>query len=284
MSRRVTVDAYAKVNLTLEVTGKRDDGYHELRSVFATIDLADRVRAGRARTLDVRVTPPLDVREDLTERAARAFARALGREPSASVRTRKRIPVAAGLGGGSSDAAATLRALAALWGVPPPDADLAASLGSDVPFFVSGAPVALVEGRGERVRPLREHPLWLVLVPPRGALATPAVFGVLERGEWSDGSRSAALARAFDDGSVTPALVRELARNDLAGAAERCAPALRDLRERATRRGIALHVSGSGPAMFAVGDDERDAIRIGRALRRDGMRVRVLRAATSFAR
>src|SRR5437763_13069735 len=107
----------AKVNLTLEVLGSRGDGYHELASVFATVDLRDRVRAAPSRVLDVRIAPDVSAAagDDLASRAVRALADACERPALAHVRVRKRIPVAAGLGGGSSDAGAVLHALSRAW-------------------------------------------------------------------------------------------------------------------------------------------------------------------------
>ncbi len=117
MRRAVALLAPAKINLALAVTAKRADGYHELRSVFATLDLADRVRVAPYRRLEVRIAPDVGAPpgDDLASRAVRAFAGAIGREPAAFVQIRKCIPVAAGLGGGSSDAGAVLRALATIW-------------------------------------------------------------------------------------------------------------------------------------------------------------------------
>src|SRR5256884_6899891 len=149
--------APAKVNLTLEVLGSRPDGYHELASVFATVDLRDRVRVAPWRALDVKIVPTVDAPrgDDLASRAVRALADASGRPALAHVRVAKRIPVAAGLGGGSSDAGAVLRGLARVWRCELDLVALGATIGSDIPFFAAGADFALVEGRGERVRALR---------------------------------------------------------------------------------------------------------------------------------
>lgn len=288
MSRVVRVSAPAKVNLTLEVLGRRPDGFHDLASVFATVALADDVRVRGARTLDVRLTPGVDAPpgEDLASRAVRAFAAARGRDACAGVRIRKRIPVAAGLGGGSSDAAAVLRALAMLWRVEAADLALAASLGSDVPFFTTGAPYALVTGRGEHVAPLPPPalPLWIALVRAPVRLATAAVFarlgGTAATGRHgtsaAEGVATARLAAAFRDGTVTPALVRECARNGLEAAAESACPWIADARSAARARGVTLLLSGSGPSLFAVADDRAHALRIARALRRAGLRPRAL--------
>lgn len=278
MSRSVYVLARAKVNLTLEVLGRRADGYHELRSVFATLDLADLIRVGASRRLDVRLIPNVGgpPGEDLVTRAVRAFAAASSREPRAVVRVRKRIPVAAGLGGGSSDAAAVMRALAAIWHVAPPTAAAAAAVGSDVPFFASGAPFALVGGRGEEVEPLPvpSVDLWVVLVQPAVALRTADVFAA-HAAPATDGAASERLAAAFRAGAVTPELLRECARNDLLAAAERACGWIADARAAARSRGIDLQLSGSGPSLFAIADGRGHALRIARALRRAGLRPRV---------
>ena len=280
MSRSVVTRAYAKVNLTLEVLRRRTDGYHELASVFATVDLADTVRVTAAPSLDVRITPDVGAAkgDDLASRAVRAYAAATGREPRALVRIRKRIPVAAGLGGGSSDAAAVLRGLASVWHTPLPTSEVEASIGSDVPFFASGGPFAYVTGRGEHARPLPppDVPLWIALVFPPVRLATASVFAGFDPAECGDGSASARLMRAFSEGTVTPALVRECARNDLERAAERACSWIADARASARSRGITLQLSGSGPSLFAIADDRTHALRLARALRRAGLRSRGL--------
>jgi 4-diphosphocytidyl-2-C-methyl-D-erythritol kinase len=279
VSRAVVLMTPAKVNLTLEVLGTRADGYHDLASVFATVDLRDRVRVAPWRELDVRIAPAVGAvqGDDLASRAVRALADASGRPALGHVRVRKRIPVASGLGGGSSDAAAVLRGLARVWRLEGVDlTQVAARLGSDVPFFVSCAAYALVRGRGELVEKLPEpDPLWIALVHLPERLSTAAVFAA-HRAEPSKGERTAALAKALRDRRVTVPLVRELLHNDLLDAAERVAPAIAEARETASRMGIALAMSGSGPSLFALGDDRADAIRIARRLRRGDLHARVL--------
>jgi 4-diphosphocytidyl-2-C-methyl-D-erythritol kinase len=270
----------AKVNLTLEVLGPRTDGYHELASVFATIDLRDRVRVAPWRALDVRIAPAVGAApgDDLASRAVRALADASGHAPLAHVRVRKRIPVASGLGGGSSDAGAVLRSLARAWRLDGVDLTaLAARVGSDVPFFVSRAAYALVRGRGELVETLPAPlPFWVALVVLPQRVATAEVFAA-HLAKPSKGERSAKLAKALRDRKVTVAVVRECLHNDLLASAERVAPAIADARKTASALGIDLAMSGSGPSLFALGDDRADAIRIARRLRRAGLRARVLR-------
>ena len=281
MSRTVRLLAPAKVNLTLEVVGKRPDGYHELRSVFALVDLADRVRVARADRLDIEVRPdPMRdgaaAESELSRRAVVALARAAGRPAAAHVRVAKRIPVAAGLGGGSSDAGAVLRGLAEVWRHDADLVALGATVGSDVPFFASGAAFALVEGRGERVRPLPEprERLWIVLVRVAARVATVDVFAALRSDEWGDGRSSAALAAALADGSVTPETVRMRSRNDLLAAASRVCRDIGEARLLAGAKGVTLALSGSGPSLFAVAESRQDALRTARVLRAQGLDAR----------
>ena len=274
MGRSVRVTAKAKLNLALAVVGKRDDGYHELRSVFVTLDLADDVRVAPHKRLEVRNTLPLDG-EDLAARAVTALARATGREPFAFVSIRKRIPLAAGMGGGSSDAAATLHGLAQLWRV---DADLmriGAELGSDVPFFASGARAAFVSGRGELVRALAppRDPIDVVVLRPPLRLPTAEVFGSFTMSDRVAASRVEQLVSAFEQGRVTPDVIRTYAANDLLAAAERQCEAITTWRTAAAARGIPLFLTGSGPTLFAVADDRGDAVRVARILTRAGMRA-----------
>jgi 4-diphosphocytidyl-2-C-methyl-D-erythritol kinase len=274
--RVVTLLAPAKVNLALAVTGTRGDGYHELRSVFATIDLADRVRVAPHRRLEVRIAPDVGAApgDDLASRAVRAMATATGREPAAFVHIRKRVPVAAGLGGGSSDAGAVLRALASIWKRDDVDlVALAATLGSDVPFFALGARVAFVSGRGERVERLPDPAtaIHLVVVRSQARLATKDVFAELRADDRGAAAAVDVLRDAFAGLTVTPQLLRDNARNDLLEPAQRLCPGIADARSRAADRGISLALSGSGPTLFAVADDRRDALRTARTLRRLGL-------------
>lgn len=278
MSRAVVLAAPAKVNLTLEVLARRPDGYRELASVFATVDVRDRVRVAPSRVLDVRVSPDVGaaVEDELATRAVRALAQALGRPAAAHVRVAKRIPVAAGLGGGSSDAGAVLRGLARIWRLDGVDlCAVGAGIGSDVPFFASGAAFALVTGRGERIEPLPspQASLWVALVRIRARVATAAVFARY-RGSRAAAHDSAALSEAFRNGGATPEVVRAHLVNDLLDIAEDVAPAIRDARALAERAGVPLALSGSGPSLFAVADDRADAIRIARRLRRAGLDAR----------
>ena len=276
MSRRIRVRAPAKVNLTLEVLGRRADGYHEIRSLMATCDLADQVRVGAAKTLDVHTSPDVGAPRglDLASRAARALADATGHEARAHVRIRKRIPVAAGLGGGSSDAGATLRALARLWRVDADLAEVGARVGSDVPFFARGCAVAWIGGRGEAVHELPPaEGLWIVLVTLPVRVPTAEVYAALA-GRSSDGGATATAADLFARHAATGSALRALLRNDLSDAAERVCPLIHETRSIASQAGVDLALSGSGPSLFAIADDRAHALRIARALRAGGLRAR----------
>jgi 4-diphosphocytidyl-2-C-methyl-D-erythritol kinase len=290
VSRSVRLAAPAKINLTLEVVGARDDGYHDLRSVFATIDLVDHVRVAASKRLDVQVRPDPTMGSasdgELSARAVLALAAATGHAPAAHVRVAKRIPVAAGLGGGSSDAGATLRGLAQVWRV---DADLlavGATLGSDEPFFASNARFASISGRGEHVRelPPPADPVWIVLVRVVARVATAEVFRALRKQEWSDGERSASLTRAFDAQRITPATIRSHLGNDLLDAASRVCRDIGETRLIAGARGVTLALSGSGPSMFSVADSRADALRLARILRGQGLDARAHELGPSIGR
>lgn len=178
---RVNVDAPAKLNLFLEVLGKRPDGFHELATLMVAIDLCDEITVSPGDELSlVCDVPELTVGPDnLVLKAARKLQQVTGRTDGAAIRLTKRVPWAAGLGGGSSDAAATLMALNELWqlGLPRTElARIAGELGSDVPFFLF-EPAAWCTGRGEIVTPVPLRGEWnfVLLKPPEG-LGTADVY------------------------------------------------------------------------------------------------------------
>ena len=187
--KETTEKAFAKLNISLDVTGRRPDGYHDMRMVMQTVTLCDDVSvslredgAVHART-NLRYLP-CDER-NIAVKAARAFfAKAEMKNAGADIGIRKRIPVCAGMGGGSSDGAAVLRALNRLCGKPfslPELEALGASLGSDIPFCVAGG-TALAEGRGEVLSPLPDLPACrFVIVKPRFSVSTPELFSKLDR-------------------------------------------------------------------------------------------------------
>ena len=252
----VRVRAYAKVNLALEVLGRRSDGFHEVRTILQTVDLWDDLEIVPADGVSVECEG-LEVaqEEELSYRAALLLRETSRTSQGATIRLRKRIPVAAGLGGGSADAAATLRALSRLWNVNLSQEalhGLAAQLGSDVPFFLDGG-TALATGRGDvitAVPPLPET--WLVLLPASAALAskTAELYGKLRREHFGDGSSVGAMADALRSGE---AVREEWMVNTFERVADDVYPGHAERRRAlAAAVGGSAHLSGAGPSLFAV--------------------------------
>jgi 4-diphosphocytidyl-2-C-methyl-D-erythritol kinase len=278
MPDRVTLVAPAKVNLRLKVLAREESGFHALETVFCALSLADELEVHRTGDPGVRLTveggvdtgPP---ERNLVVRAAERFYRTLRRPPKLDVRLRKRIPSAAGLGGGSSDAAAMLRALNALEGCPLATGDLlaiGAELGSDVPFFLCGSPLALAWSRGERLLALPPLPPRPVLVAhPGAAMPTPEAFRRLASTRGSYAAAGAALA--LDDLTDWDG-ISAVAENDFDAIAVAEMPLLADALAtmRAAGAEVAL-LAGSGAAVFGIFRDaaERDAA--GAAVERLGM-------------
>lgn len=257
------IEAPAKLNLSLRVTGRRADGYHELDSRFVLLELADRLlllpgcSGFRLEGRDASDLP-LDDR-NLAVRGLRA---GLGTEPELVCLTlEKAIPAAAGLGGGSSDAAAAWRLGRASRGLPdvatPPELDELAGIGADVPFFASGAAAARVTGIGDRIEPIEPAATEVVLVHPGFGLSTAAVFAELRADEW--GTRE----------------------NDLLGPALRLTPSLAAVVERVRAAGGEPRLTGSGPTVFSLSDDPERADALAERLVDDGLAVTRTRTRTT---
>jgi 4-diphosphocytidyl-2-C-methyl-D-erythritol kinase len=249
--------ARAKVNLWLNVVGRRADGYHLLESLIAFTDLADEIEAAPADRLTLAVEGPLaavladEGDDNLVLKAARLLADRAGVAPRAALALVKRIPVAAGLGGGSADAAATLHALIDLWRVALPVEelfDLTARLGADVPMCFAGR-AALASGVGERLAPAPPlPPCAILLVNPRVALPTPDVFKA-RRGAFSE---PRPLRPWTDLASFASALAER--GNDLTDAAIALRPVVAEVLAFLRKSDGALHaaMSGSGATCFAL--------------------------------
>lgn len=254
----VTVEAWAKVNLYLHVTGRRDDGYHLLDSLVAFAGIGDTVTVSPADRLILDLNGPTapalaaETGDNIVLRAARALADVAGIAAHAHIRLTKRLPVAAGIGGGSADAAATLRALCRLWNVSLDAARLhalALSLGADVPVCLGGRPARMF-GIGERLEPAPAlPPAWLVLVNPREALSTPAVFQA-RHGCFSD---PAPLTAPPPDAGELAAMLKQR-RNDLTAAAIALCPAVSVALDHLARQPGCLlaRMSGSGATCFGL--------------------------------
>jgi 4-diphosphocytidyl-2-C-methyl-D-erythritol kinase len=257
---RVTAFAPAKVNLYLHVTGRRADGYHLLDSLIAFPDIGDEICVEPSADLSLDIGGPEaaslidEARENLVLRAARLLADHIGRAPGASLRLGKHLPVAGGIGGGSSDAAAALRALAAIWGVSISEAalcELGLKLGADLPACLHGRPV-WVGGIGERIEPAELPMAGLLLANPRKALPTASVFGAFAAR--SDPLGTAGQFAPIPKDAIGLARALMSRRNDLTCAAISLVPEIGAVLARLARLpGVLLaRMSGSGPTCFAL--------------------------------
>jgi 4-diphosphocytidyl-2-C-methyl-D-erythritol kinase len=269
----VLVRAPAKVNLFLEVLGRRADGYHELATLMTAVSLYDTLRLRDDPSGEVRLhcdRPDLSVGPaNLVSRAAELLRRRAGRNLGVDIRLWKRIPMQAGLGGGSSDAAATLAGLNALWRLGLTGAELAglgADLGSDVPFFFA-APAAWCTGRGEKVESAAlGRPLDFVLVSPSVGLSTAEVFGSVAVPAESPRPLSGDDARRAAESGDVEELGRRL-HNRLQAPAERLQPEVAEWRERLAALGPAgCLMTGSGTSVFALCRSPEEALRVARGL------------------
>ena len=266
----VSRSAPAKLNLSLAVLERRADGFHRIESLMVGVSLADTVRisksADRGIRLRVRFAGPLadsrarplarDVPDDasnLVVRGVTMLAREAGIDPALEIELVKEIPSGAGLGGGSSDAAAALRAAATVWQLDWPGERLAAiggRLGSDIPWFFAGGP-AIAAGRGELIEPVPPlMPLAAVIAMPAVGLSTPAVYQAC-RPEPSRGGEAARLAAALAAGSLAAAM--PLMHNSLEAPARTLCPAIDQLLADIGRAGgLAPRLTGSGSACFSL--------------------------------
>lgn len=288
----VVARAPAKVNVHLGVGPLRPDGFHELRTVYLAVSLFDTVTVRPGDGLSLTLSGegadgevPVD-RRNLVWRAAELLATSAGVPADAAIDIAKTIPAAAGLAGGSADAAAALVALDALWGTRAHRSDLAglaAQLGSDVPFSLHGG-VALGSGRGEELSPVLARTRWDWVLGIAGeGLSTPAVYGELDRlradGRVPDGTdlppveRVIAALRGNEPAAVAAALA-----NDLQAPALVLRPELRRALRAAEDAGaVGALVSGSGPTVAALGRDQPAAVRMAAALAGSGV-FRTVRA------
>ena len=255
--------APAKINLTLEILGKREDGFHDLISVVQTLDFADDVSIapGPGRTVefrDGRGRPLPSPDGDLVARTWQRLAQRCGRDLPGLVRVSKRIPVAGGLGGGSSNAAAFLRLAGRFWDLALPPDDLhpvAAEAGADVPLFLHGGTL-LIEGRGERVTSLpdaRDDWLGLLLTPelPLPPAKTATMFSALRPRHFADGASSRALATKLATGEA-PARADLLNTFDAVVAEVLLGVAAERRRFGRAARAVPL-LAGAGPSLFLLG-------------------------------
>jgi 4-diphosphocytidyl-2-C-methyl-D-erythritol kinase len=265
--------AYAKINLGLRIVGRRPDGFHEIETIFQTIDLSDDIRFEVLDRPDIRLRCEsrtfIPLAENLVYRAAQSLSQKYGIGYGVSIHVRKRIPVGAGLGGGSSDAGCALMALRKLWNIPTSSSELhsiASALGSDVPFFLHGG-TGLGRGRGAIIEPMpdlktegREYVL--LLVCPNIHVSTAEVYGRSQRILTDEGTRdnikNSRWERFYRSGAQSDAWLS--LSNDLEDLVFPELPELEVLKKKLLAAGaIAAAMSGSGSTVFGIFENRSSA-------------------------
>ncbi len=279
-SRPLHIPAYAKINLSLEVTGRRDDGYHDVVTILQTVDLADTLTLSMADELVVTCDDPeLQGKDNIVWAAAARLAERAGIPPQARIHVSKRIPVAAGLGGGSADAASALLGLNRLWRLGLAAGNLvsiAAELGSDVPFLITGGG-ALGAGRGDEITMLPDLPAIdvLVVAPAETIPAkTPSLYRALTPDDFSDGRHTKRLA----EGLTIHPLTTNLCRNAFERPARAIFPGLAGVWDKVAA--VTRHpprLSGAGPALFCLPSSENERTRVAAALQGTGATAYLVR-------
>ena len=275
------IKAYAKINLTLEVLGYRPDGYHEVNTVLQTVDLSDRLYFSGAPKLEFECSvPELEGENNLVWKAAETLRRLTGCDKGAKIHLEKHIPAGMGLGGGSSDAAATLGALVYLWELDIRDQELrsiAASLGSDVPFFLQGG-TALGKGRGESIAGLTPIPQqWIVLVCPSLRYVGPAgarsqktarLYSMLTEEHYTSGERTVKLVETMGNGRVSGESLYNVFEQVAPSAFHGFGQTRQDFLD-AGAQGV--HLSGTGPGLYTLTPSKEDGEGLLEALKRKGL-------------
>ena len=259
----------AKVNLFLEVLGRRPDGYHQIETIFQAVDLCDEIELERTEgeielTCDSKEVPPGE--ENLAYRAAALLKKEAGVRSGVKIALKKIIPVAAGLGGGSSNAASVLLGLNELWGLNRERErlmELGAGLGADVPFFISGFSTALGRGRGEELTGLSPGPgnWWVVLVIPGVKLLSREIYGALNSTLTGPGSAVKIVINALREKDL--AKLESLLFNRLEEAAIKACAEITVIKKALRAAGArCVLMSGSGPAVFGIAGDRKEAAEI----------------------
>lgn len=277
----IELKAFAKINLYLEVLGKRADGYHDIRTVMVPLGIYDTLSFAKAPgnkiEIELKGSPAkIATEENLVYKTGQKLAEVFGlKDAGAKVLLEKRIALGAGLGGGSSDAAASLEGFARLWGLDPSPTQmhrLAAELGSDVPFFLLGG-AALATGRGEILTRVPARAFWVVIAQPPGVAVSTAwayANALADRGAAQAGRLEALLdALATGDAKGLAAALY----NDFLMGVEKYHPQIKDLRTLMMDSGsLAAMLSGSGSAVYAICNDETHANQVGRKIAHAGIK------------
>jgi len=276
-----TFNSYAKINLYLQILGKRKDSYHNLKTIFERISLCDKIILKRRR--DKKVTVSCNAAgvptgsDNLAWRSAKLLQDKFDIDKGVDIKIIKRIPPGSGLGGGSSNAATLLLGLNRLWRLKLTRDKLAAlakRIGCDVPFFIYNTPFALGEGRGDKIRPLealKDVRLWHILVIPKIAVSTPFIYK-----KWDERKEKARLTRPKYDVNMLPlalekndrSLIKEALFNSLEQITARFYPQINSVKDKLVQLGIkSILMSGSGPAVFGVVSSRKEALSLSRQLK-----------------
>jgi 4-diphosphocytidyl-2-C-methyl-D-erythritol kinase len=281
----LVVRANAKINLGLEILGRRSDGYHEVVTILQEIDLADTLTFLGAPSLQFTCdVPELSSEANLVPRAARRLQELTGVSRGAAIHLHKSIPSAAGLGGGSADAAATLIGLNQLWGLNlrvPELADVARELGTDVAFFLRGG-TQLATGRGGDLDPVPTGDLWAVLVAVAAGIPdkTRCLYAALRPADWSDGQSVRTAAESLRrDRSIPPVLPSGFAR-----ATRELFPATREAFEALRDSGAEPILCGAGPTVMTLHRRQIEAVRVADTARQRGYAPLVVRSMPASSR
>lgn len=264
----IILEAPAKINWSLSVLEKRQDGYHDILSLMQLVTLGDSLVFEHSDVLEVISDVPVPVSDNLVYKAMALLKERSGCRAGARITLRKEIPMAAGLGGGSSDAAVTLSGLNLLWNLGMEKgrlAEIGQELGSDVPFFFHG-PLSVISGRGELVSPVAPgRSCVLLLVKPQIAVSTAWAYAELDRVTdkrvlTKKDNNIKLFCQALEQGDF--ALLSSMRRNDLEPPVIRRYPEIGGIREELLKRGALFSsMSGSGPTVYGVFRNERDAMK-----------------------
>ena len=284
----ITINANAKINLTMDILDKRSDGYHEIKSIMQTIELADiieiaKIDKGIKIDLDAAEVPggeTLPANEDnLAYRAAKAMIDEYNLNSGIFIRLQKKIPISAGLAGGSADAAAVIRGMNKLFDLHLSTDELCAvgeKVGSDVPFCIIGG-TCLVYGRGEKLKRLPDiPPTPIVLVKPRGAIPTEWAYKTYDKDKSADHPDTDAICEALNIYDYEATF--ELLFNVFEHVAVKKYPAIVQYKEKMIEVGaVAAVMSGSGPTVLCVAKTQNDAINIAETFKDSGAQIFVTR-------
>jgi 4-diphosphocytidyl-2-C-methyl-D-erythritol kinase len=256
------IKAYAKINLGLYIVGKRPDGFHDIETIFHHIDLFDELHLSTADKIAISCSDPRIPTDstNLCWKAVESLQNELGITDGVNIAITKNIPIGAGLGGGSSDAAAILRFLPKIWNIhvqPSLVKKIALKLGSDVPFFLSDSS-AYAEGRGERLQEIvLSLPYWIVLINPRIHISTPWAYNILSK---KRNGIFPARQRLFDQFTHSPIQTILDSHNDFEDVVFREFPKIHRIKDQMSEFGSILSLmSGSGSSVFGLFDNEQSA-------------------------